>query len=103
MGRPPVDGPQRPFPHDWAEVETPSRAPHPGALGAQDLGGRRTEEDRPLPLAGPIVSDLGVEVGPGRSRVGDSLAISAVKTFVLFLVLLTVAAVLHSWSHGPLP
>jgi len=47
------------------------------------------------------MSERGDNVSPGR--VGDSLAISAVKIFVLFLILLAIAAGLHSWSHGILP
>ncbi|HKN06444.1 MAG TPA: hypothetical protein VJ021_02410 [Thermoplasmata archaeon] len=47
------------------------------------------------------MSERDGEVGPGR--VGDSLTIAAVKILVLFLGLLTIAAVLHSWSQGLLP
>lgn len=45
----------------------------------------------------------GENVSGERGRVGDSLAVGAVKLFVIFLILLGIAAGLHSWSHGILP
>ena len=39
----------------------------------------------------------------GGGPIGNSLAIAAVKLFVVFIILLAIAAALHSWSHELLP
>lgn len=64
------------------------------------------EDDRP-PQGPPAEPGLpgrgGRRVSSGENvggPIGNSLAVGAIKLFVVFLILLAIAAGLHSWSHG---